>query len=76
MVGASVKSVSRAFGYVLSSKVVFGVAHEVDTSDFHVEVVDLLGNRVPAELGVAFSSLPTPYCATRRRSRHCWCSAT
>ena len=27
---------------------------EVDTSDFHVEVIDLLGNKVEAELGVAF----------------------
>ena len=26
----------------------------VDTSDFHVEVIDLLGNRVEAELGIAF----------------------
>ena len=28
--------------------------HEVYTSDFHVEVIDLLGNKVQAELGVAF----------------------
>src|SRR5204863_7176576 len=26
----------------------------VDTSDFHVEVIDLLGNKVEAEIGVAF----------------------
>ncbi len=25
-----------------------------DTSDFHVEVIDLLGNKVEAEIGVAF----------------------
>jgi hypothetical protein len=31
-----------------------GVGHEVDTSDFHVEVIDLLGNKVSAEVGVAF----------------------
>ena len=52
--GATKESISRAFGYLLSGKVAFGVAREVDTSDFHVEVVDLLGNKVPAELGVAF----------------------
>ena len=32
----------------------FGVAREMDTSDFHVVVIDLLGNKVEAELGVAF----------------------
>jgi ATP-dependent Lon protease len=30
------------------------VAREVDTSDFHVEVLDLLDNQVEAEIGVAF----------------------
>ena len=34
--------------------VVSGVGHEVDTSDFHVEAIDLLGNKVAAEVGVAF----------------------
>lgn len=48
------ESVSRAFSYLLANKTVFGVAREVDTSDFHVEVIDLLGNRVEAEVGVAF----------------------
>ena len=31
-----------------------GVARDLDTSDFHAEVIDLLGNRVEAEIGVAF----------------------
>jgi len=47
-------SVQRAFGCLLSAKTDFGVSREVDTSDFHVEVMDLLGNKVTAELGVAF----------------------
>ena len=29
-------------------------AREVDTQDFHVEVIDLLGNKVAAAIGVAF----------------------
>ena len=48
------ESITRAFGYLLSNKTVFGVAREVDTSDFHVEVIDLLNNKVEAEIGVAF----------------------
>ena len=51
--GAMKESVQRAFGCLQSKKTELGVAREVDTSDFHVEVIDLLGNRVEAELGVA-----------------------
>ncbi len=52
--GAMKESISRAFSYLSANKGGFGVAREVDTSDFHVEVIDLLGNKVQAELGVAF----------------------
>ena len=52
--GAMKESISRAFSYLLANKGALGVANEVDTADFHVEVIDLLGNRVQAELGVAF----------------------
>ena len=48
------ESVNRAFGYLQANKGAFGVAREVDTSDLHVEVIDLLGNRAEAELGIAF----------------------
>ncbi len=48
------ESINRAFSYLLANKSAFGVAREVDTSDFHVEVIDLLGNKVEAEIGVAF----------------------
>jgi ATP-dependent Lon protease len=48
------ESINRAYSYLLANKGAFGVAREVDTSDFHVEVIDLLGNRVDAEIGVAF----------------------
>ena len=52
--GSVKESINRAFSFLLANKGAFGVAREVDTSDFHVEVIDLLGNRVEAELGVAF----------------------
>ncbi len=52
--GAMKESVQRAFSYLLAQKTPFGIAREIDTSDLHVEVIDLLGNRVEAELGVAF----------------------
>jgi ATP-dependent Lon protease len=48
------ESIGRAFSYLLANKNAFGVGREVDTSDFHVEVIDLLGNKVEAEVGVAF----------------------
>ena len=48
------ESISRAFSHLLANKSAFGVGREVDTSDFHVEAIDLLGNKVAAEVGVAF----------------------
>ena len=54
MSGTMKESINRAYSYLLANKGTFGVAREVDTSDFHVEVIDLLGNKVEAELGVAF----------------------
>jgi len=48
------ESINRAFSYLLGNKNAFGVAHDVDVSDFHVEVIDLRGNKVEAEIGVAF----------------------
>jgi ATP-dependent Lon protease len=48
------ESIHRAFGYLLANKGALAVAREVETSDFHVESIDLLGNRVEAEVGVAF----------------------
>jgi ATP-dependent Lon protease len=52
--GTMKESVSRAFSFLSANKSAFGVPREVDTSDFHVEVIDLLGNKVEAEIGVAF----------------------
>jgi ATP-dependent Lon protease len=52
--GATKESINRAFSYLLSRKIDFGVGREVDSTDFHVEVIDLLSNRIEAEIGVAF----------------------
>ncbi|HUP24846.1 MAG TPA: protease Lon-related BREX system protein BrxL [Thermoanaerobaculia bacterium] len=54
LAGAMRESVNRAFGYLQTKKTELGVARDLDTSDLHVEVIDLLGNRVEAEVGVAF----------------------
>ena len=52
--GAMKESVQRAFIYVLAKKAELGIARDLETSDMHVVVIDLLGNRVEAEIGVAF----------------------
>src|SRR3954447_1729843 len=52
--GSIKESINRAFSYLMTKKGELGIAREVDTADFHVEVIDLIGNRVDAELGVAF----------------------
>lgn len=52
--GATKESVQRAFSYLQTRKSELGIARDFDLSDFHVEVIDLLGNRVEAEVGVAF----------------------
>ena len=52
--GATKKSISRAFGYMLARKNELGIGKEIDVSDLHVEVIDLLNNRVEGEIGLAF----------------------
>jgi ATP-dependent Lon protease len=52
--GAMKDSVQRAYSYVQARKTELGLARELETSDIHVEVIDLLGNRVEAEIGIAF----------------------
>ena len=52
--GAMKESVQRAFSYVQAKKTELGIARDLDTSDLHVEVIDLIANRVEAEVGVAF----------------------
>jgi ATP-dependent Lon protease len=52
--GAMKESVQRAFSYIQAKKSEFAIARDLELSDIHVEVIDLLGNRVEAEVGVAF----------------------
>ena len=52
--GTMKESIQRAFSYLHANKNAFGVGYDVDNSDFHVQAIDLLGNKVEAEVGVAF----------------------
>jgi ATP-dependent Lon protease len=47
------ESINRAFAYLMGQKVKMGIAQQIDTTDFHVEAIDLLSNHVPCEAGVA-----------------------
>ncbi len=52
--GAMKESVQRAFAYMQSNKSDLGVGRDLDISDLHVEVIDLLANRAQVEVGVGF----------------------
>ena len=52
--GAMKESVQRSSSYIQSKKAELGISRDIETSDVHVEAIDLLGNRVEAEIGVAF----------------------
>ena len=54
LAGAMKESVQRAFSFVQAKKTELGIARDLDTSDLHVEVIDLLANHVEADVGVAF----------------------
>ena len=45
--------IQRAFAYMQGQKVKMGIGQAVDTTDFHIEAIDLLANRVPCEAGIA-----------------------
>jgi ATP-dependent Lon protease len=52
--GATKESINRAFSYMLSKKGDFSITKELDSSDLHVEVIDLLNNRIEGEIGLGF----------------------
>ncbi len=64
--GAMKESINRAFNYLRSNKTAYGLDHSIDVTDLHVEAIDLLGNRVEAEVGVGF--LVATYSALRKAS--------
>jgi ATP-dependent Lon protease len=43
-----------------------GVGQQIDTTDFHVEAIDLLNNRVPCEAGIAL--VVAVYSSVKRQS--------
>src|SRR6202030_2002081 len=47
------ESINRAFAYLMGQKVKMGLGQQVDTTDFHVEAIDLLSNHVSCEAGIA-----------------------
>jgi ATP-dependent Lon protease len=60
--GITKESINRAFSYMLAKKGDLSIARELDVSDLHVEVIDLMNNRVEGEIGLglfiaAFSAL-------------------
>jgi ATP-dependent Lon protease len=52
--GVTKESIGRAFSYMLAKKGELSIAHELDASDLHVEVIDLMNNRVEGEIGLGF----------------------
>src|SRR5690606_911371 len=64
--GVMRESLQRAFAYLQSRKVELGVAFELETTDLHVEAIDLLSNRVLGEVGLGF--FLALYSALKKRS--------
>lgn len=64
--GTMKESIQRAFAYLMGHKVAIGIGQQMDTTDFHVEAIDLLGNRVPCEAGMAL--VIAVYSAVKRHS--------
>src|SRR4051794_37216106 len=52
--GAMKESIQRGFSFMQTHKTDLGIGRDLDTADLHVEVIDLLANRVESEVGVAF----------------------
>ncbi|MBK9750785.1 MAG: protease Lon-related BREX system protein BrxL [Chloroflexi bacterium] len=48
------ESIQRAYAYVQGHKTQLGMSSLIDTTDFHIEGIDLLANHVSCEVGVAF----------------------
>lgn len=47
------ESFQRAFAYIQAHKVEMGIAQAFVSTDFHVEAIDLISNRVSCEAGIA-----------------------
>lgn len=51
--GSLREAIGRAFGFLQGHKVPMGIASVFDTTDFHIEAIDLLTNRITCEAGIA-----------------------
>jgi ATP-dependent Lon protease len=60
--------INRAFSYMLAKKGDLSIARELDVSDLHVEVIDLMNNRVEGEIGLGFF-IAAFYALKRHRRR-------
>jgi len=58
------ESALRAFAFLQGHKVPMGIASVLDTTDFHVEAIDLLGNQVTCEAGIAL--VVAVFCAIKK----------
>ena len=47
------ESIQRAFAYIQGHNVDMGIAQSFVTSDFHIEAIDLLSNRISCQPGIA-----------------------
>src|SRR6266849_1029503 len=50
--GTMKESIQRAFAYIQGHKTNMGIAQAVDTTDFHVEAIDLLANHIACDAGI------------------------
>lgn len=64
--GTMKESIQRAFAYLAAQKVKMGISQQAGMTDFHVEGIDLLGNHVPCEAGVAL--IVAMYSAIKKQS--------
>ena len=59
------ESIRRAFAWLQGHKVELGVSQRFDVTDFHVEAIDLLANRVSCEAGIGL--VTAIYAALKKR---------
>lgn len=50
--GTMKESIQRAFAYINGHKANMGISQIIDTTDFHVEAIDLLINHIPCDAGI------------------------
>ncbi len=50
--GSMKESMQRAFAYIQAHKVQMGLTQMLDTTNFHIEAIDLLANHIPCDAGI------------------------